>query len=134
MPFFETTVPVLRRLMVALKAVIFEAVNDKTLGCKNSGNGLLCISLPVADFCAVLVVHALQITSVQGIVPRQCPCSLVLLTTNVSGHHCIFFSSNLHMRAVVWKIIPQFGRVMVLPSVDTTVQDVATWGVFGVGT
>jgi hypothetical protein len=41
------------------------------------------------------------------------------------------FFTNLNMRAIVLEIILHFGRVMVLPSVDTTVQARET---FGVGT
>jgi hypothetical protein len=39
----------------------------------------------------------------------------------------ILFFPNLHMRTVVWEIILHIDRVMVLPSVHTTVQDMATW-------
>jgi hypothetical protein len=38
----------------------------------------------------------------------------------------IVFFPNLHMRTIMWEIILHIGRVMVLPSVDTTVQDMAT--------
>jgi hypothetical protein len=52
--------------MVALEQYFFEAVNDKTLGCKNSGNGMLCIYLLVADFalrCVGQPVGSLCITN-----------------------------------------------------------------------
>jgi hypothetical protein len=163
LPFFETICTSIEETNGCPWAVIFEAVNDKTLGCKNSGNGVLCM-FPCGWFLCydvlghLLVVHYklrvrkescpyyyfLKKNCEYKKKPRQCPCSLILLTPDAYLRHLvtnfctirlivepsvdiIVFFPNLHMITIAWEI-------MLVPSVDTTVQDAATWGAFGVGT